>query len=204
LAVQLQVTSGNKTMQFKLIASLVLMVHVSIWAASFYVSPPPQGNDSNAGTSAQPFATIQRAMTAVKNTDKSAAGSTVVTINGGTYTIAQPLVINDSAGGTPMHSVIYKATNGHTVLISGGKPVGGWSKTTGNPYYQASLLLDEVRDLYVNGERRTRARTNGRITGCGWVLSGTTRVGMYISKAKLPAIAHPQQLELHMQSDCSQ
>lgn len=189
----------KNTVFFHIIFSLFFCTHA--YAATFYVSPPPTGSDVNAGTSTAPFATISRAITAVKGVDKAVAGTTVVTINKGTYLLTQPLLINDSAGGSAVHRVIYKAADGDAVLISGGITASGWTQAAGKPYYQTSIIPTEVRDLYVAGERRTRARTNAAITGIGWSLSGTTRQGILIDQVLLPFIAHPEQVELHMQSD---
>ena len=168
---------------------------------TFYVSPSPVGNDANPGTASSPFATIQRAIDAVKNINKSSAGSTVVTINSGTYQLTNPLIIDELAGGNTNHPVTIKAASGANVLISGGVAVTGWTPTSGKPYFQKTLTLAEVRDLYVGGERRTRARTNERISGLNWVKSGTEKVGVLIDKSKLPVISTPEQLEINILSD---
>ena len=183
-----------------LIVFLMLFMQINVMAQNnFYVSTT--GNDGNNGSSGSPFASIQRAIDASKLVDKSSAGSTVITINAGTYRITSPLVIDETAGGTANHPVTIKVASGANVLISGGIAVTGWTQTSGKPYYQKTLTLTEVRDLYVAGERRTRARTNDRISGLNWVKSGTTKVGILIDQSKLPAIAEPSQVELHMQSE---
>src|SRR5687767_3088590 len=60
------------------IAALAFFAPQSVLAADYYVATT--GNDSNPGTMTQPFATLQRAHTAVS------AGDTVF-IRGGTYSI---------------------------------------------------------------------------------------------------------------------
>ncbi len=70
-----------------LLASLGLLVAEKALAAEYYVSPT--GSDSNAGTQAQPFATLQ------KGANTAAAGDTVW-IRGGTYSITTPTI---SGGG---------------------------------------------------------------------------------------------------------
>jgi hypothetical protein len=167
---------------------------------NFFVSA--SGSDANTGTSvSSPFATIEKALGAVAKIDKNVAGNTVLTINEGVYQLANPLAIDEFVGGNPKHPVTIKAALGATVKISGGVSIKDWVKTSGKPYFQKTLTLSEVRDLYVDGERRTRARTNERITGLNWVLEGMSKVGMLIDQNKLPAIANTSQLEFHMQSE---
>jgi hypothetical protein len=156
---------------------------------TYFVSPT--GADANPGTSAAPFATIQKAIDAVKNTNKTQAGSTIVTVNAGVYRLSSTLLIDEKVGGNAKHPVAIKAAAGAKVTISGGTAITGWTKTNGKPYYQSTLTLNDLRDLYVAGERRTRARTNERITGINWVRSGTAKVGMLIDQSKLPSIANP-------------
>jgi hypothetical protein len=168
---------------------------------NFYVSPSPIGNDTNSGTINAPFATIQKAIDAVKNVNKTVSGSTTVILNAGTYNLTYPLVIDETVGGNANHPVTFKAAAGATVMISGGIAVKGWTQTVGKASYQKKLTQTEVRDLYVSGERRIRARTNERITGINWVKSGTNKVGILVDQTILPAIANPSQLELYMQSE---
>ena len=160
------------------------------------------GSDTNTGTSAaSPFASFEKALGALAKADKMVAGSTELIISEGVYQLTNPLTIDEFTGGNPKHPVIIKAATGATVKISGGVTIKDWTKTNDKPYFQKTLTLSEVRDLYVDGERRTRARTNERITGINWTLEGTVKVGMMIDQSKLPAIAYPSQLEFHMQSE---
>ena len=160
------------------------------------------GSDANSGSSiSSPFATIERALGALAKVDKSLSGSTILTISEGVYQLTNPLVIDEFVGGNPKHSVIIRASKGATVKISGGSLIKDWSKTSGKPYFQKILSLSDVRDLYVNGERRIRARTNERITGINWALEGVSKVGVLIEKSKLSSISDPSQMEFHMQSE---
>src|SRR5262245_11227361 len=87
--------------------TLWLIVGVSLFFASYalpttyYVAPPPVGNDSNPGTQVSPFATIQHGI------DVTVAGDTVVvtpgTYQGGRFyfksgTFGQPITLQGQAG----------------------------------------------------------------------------------------------------------
>lgn len=62
---------------------------MTVGAATYYVAPPPTGDDGNAGTSAAPFATIQRALDAV--TTGNCRDDTKIIIAAGTYEIDSEL-----------------------------------------------------------------------------------------------------------------
>ena len=179
--------------------STLLLLLVPCFAFSqhnFFVSST--GNDANTGTSSAPFSTLQKALEAVAKVDKSKPGSTVVTINGGTYQLTSPLAIDEFVGGIPTHPVTIKATAGANVKIGGGISIKDWTPTNGKPYFQKTLTINEVRDLYVEGERRTRARTNERITGinfpgtvsCRYIRLSHSRAGDH-TIAEFRAFADP-------------
>jgi hypothetical protein len=86
-------------------------------------------SDSNAGTSAEPFATIQKCASV------AVAGDTCH-INTGVY---RETVV-PSASGTPSSPITFAAVAGATVTIDGTDPVGGWTLSSGR-IYQATVQL---------------------------------------------------------------
>ena len=78
---------GRKTLSISLMALAILLAGRSARATDYYVATT--GNDSNAGTMASPFATLQ------KGANVAVAGDTVF-IRGGTYAITTPA--NTGAG----------------------------------------------------------------------------------------------------------
>jgi hypothetical protein len=137
------------------------------WAADFYVAPT--GNDTwsgklaqpNAGHSDGPFATLQRARDAARQL--KATQSVTVQLRGGTYRLESMLEFLPKDSGTEQCPVTYAAYPGEKPVISGGRAITGWRKGSGQ-LWQAEV--PGVRDgkwrfhqLFVNGQRRTRART---------------------------------------------
>src|SRR5262245_35172017 len=119
-----------------------------------------QGNDAQAGTALKPFATAHRALEEVARLraakdDRPAA----IVLHQGTHEIRRPLEIG------PQHAssgslTIRAAENAHPVL-SGGRRLSGWQRSDdGN----LQLNVEDVtgghtfRELFVNGQRRPRAR----------------------------------------------
>lgn len=145
--------------------------------ATFYVAP--QGDDSQPGTKAKPFATIARARQAVQAINKRMSDDIVVVLRGGVYAIDKSVIFKADDSGTGGHYVIYRAESGETPVISGGRRIVGWTPDV-NGRWKAPAPIDDFRQLYINGQRATRARGDAP---AGLELEGedaytTTDVGM--------------------------
>ncbi len=127
----------------------------------FWVSP--QGSDAGPGTKAVPFATLERAQKAVRQTLHQHPGaSVVVKVGGGTYRLKAPLKFDAAESARHGHKVVYAAEEGARPLISGGDQVPGsawqlWNKEAN--IWRAKVGKVSSRELYVNGKRMTRAAT---------------------------------------------
>ena len=120
-------------------------------------SPNRDGNDG-------PFATVSRALVAARalRAESSAGPTNPVTIlaRGGIYFLNEPLVLR------PEDSNLRLAgASGERVVISGGRRISGWKEATvGAKKYWASEISEArggqwlFHELWVKGERRTRAR----------------------------------------------
>jgi hypothetical protein len=140
------------------IASLVLFLAPTFaWAATTTLYVSPKGNDTNPGTEAKPFATLEKARQAVRKLTKDMTDDIVVVLGDGVYTIDKTITFDAADSGTNGHNVIYRAEADETPVISGGKPVVGWKKDK-DGRWKAPAPIDDFRQLYVNGVRATRAR----------------------------------------------
>ncbi len=123
-------------------------INASAQGSVYYVAPPASGgNDSNPGTEAQPWATIQKAANTLT------AGDTVY-IKAGTY---QEQVIPQNSGSVG-NTITYAAYPGHTVTIDG----------TGMilPSYETGLFVVEDRSyIKVSGLRIINAGPNDNNAG---------------------------------------
>lgn len=136
--------------------------------ADFYVST--DGNDAwsgkltapNAQKTDGPFATLERARDALRQVKRRGGELTDMTVlvRGGTYRLSEPLRLGPDDGGAEAYSITYAAYPGEETILSAGRRIDGW-KADENGFW-ATRVPDEdwlFRDLYVNGVRRTRART---------------------------------------------
>lgn len=140
----------TRCLQLSTIACLALGCSAFIFEETFgkityYVSP--SGDDRNPGTSAEPFATIQKAADTVN------PGDTVV-VRDGTYTRSSgAYVINVTRGGTSGAWVTFRSENkwGAKVDAQGGGRAGATSRFSGRKYswnIAANYVRVEDFDIY--------------------------------------------------------
>ena len=96
------------------ILAIGVMLSSQLWSAEFYVSP--QGDDTNDGSPAKPFATLERARDAMRAAKKS--GGDTVWIHGGNFALPKTLELTATDS-----DVVYRSVAGETVRLSGGRAV---------------------------------------------------------------------------------
>lgn len=132
------------------------------FAADYFVSS--EGRDDNPGTKKKPFQTLERARVAVQKTKNENKGEAVtVWLREGLYQFDKTIEFMPEDSGTEKAPVTYAAYSGEKVVVSGGRSIGGWQKGNGGVW---TTIVPGVKEgtwyfhqLFVNGSRRTRART---------------------------------------------
>jgi parallel beta-helix repeat protein len=138
-------------------------------ARTFYVSPFGRDDWSgklpapNRAQKDGPFLTLPRALDAVRQARASGNTATVtVLLREGTYTVTRPLAITPAHSGTADGRTVIAAYPDEHPLISGGRRTTGWQPGEGGVW---QTEIPEVksgrwnfRQLWVNGERRSRPR----------------------------------------------
>ncbi|MCX6901261.1 MAG: right-handed parallel beta-helix repeat-containing protein [Verrucomicrobia bacterium] len=121
---------------------VTLMLAATIWSGLFLpnttsaaeVFVEPTGNDSNPGTKAKPFATLERARDAARQIrDATPEAAIRIVMRGGAYRIGRTIVfdLRDNAIGKATTEIV-AAPNEHPIL-SGAVPLpGGWKKAPTN------------------------------------------------------------------------
>ena len=139
--------------------------------ADFFVSP--RGKDTWSGKAADPgendgpFATVAHAGQAVRallNTRKSPQPVRVA-LRGGTYYLDSPLEFGPEDSGTEQAPIVYAATAGERVVLSGGRRLQGgrWGEVNGRKAWVVDIAEVKssqwrFRQLFVNGVRSPRTR----------------------------------------------
>src|SRR5215469_9118053 len=135
---------------------LKTLIDLPAETGTFYVSP--QGDDKNVGSAASPFATLRRAQQAIREVKRGSAPIKVL-VSEGTYYLETPLTFVPEDSGTNTAAVVFAASAGQRVTISGGRRLAcNWTS------YRGGIMMSEVppgltfTQLFVNGRRQIRAR----------------------------------------------
>jgi hypothetical protein len=150
--------------------SVFLAAH-GLQAATYYVAT--SGSDAWSGNLAEPnaaktdgpFATLQRARDAVRALKAAGplAGPVTVYLQGGVYRLDKTVEFTPEDSGAEKATITYAAAAGQRPVLSGGRPITGWQKGEGALWKAVVPAVKEDRwyfhQLFVNGQRRTRART---------------------------------------------
>ena len=124
-------------------SSATLSVTVPV-QPSYYVAT--NGSDKADGSASSPFATMQRAQSAMQQSSIK-----VTQIDAGTYRLNGPLTLTSLD-----HGETWQAVPGATVILSGGQPLTGWS-SEGNGIYSTTAASPVGLDLAIDGVRQLPA-----------------------------------------------
>lgn len=186
-------------------ATALLLIGVSVVATAgpataadhvvqttYYASP--SGNGS-ACSSSSPCSLVG-ARDKVRTVNTNMTGDIVVQLKGGTYQLGSTFTLSESStvhdSGTNGFDIIYRNAPGETPVLSGGETVSGFTlHDAAKNIYRAPVTTDlETRQLYVNGQRATRARSAGNpafaLTASGYTVPST---GVYSGIASWGAIS---------------
>ncbi len=167
---QVTVTATSVTDSTKSATATIMITPTP--SADFFVAP--NGNDSNPGTFAAPFATIARTQEAVQGILAGRTNSVVVMLRGGgTFYLKQPLSFTSADSGTAAVNIFWQAYPGETPTISGGMPVTNW--TQNGDLWTATLPAGTqyFEQLFYNGQRRLRPRVGTSTVGTYYRVAGT-------------------------------
>ena len=170
-------------------ATLSALFAANAWAATYYVAP--NGNDAwsgklpspNAARTDGPFARIERAQQAARTAARDAREGVTVVLRGGRYELAKPLLFTPRDSGAAGQPMTYRAHEDERPVISGGSQITGWREHDERLWVADVPWVRQARrpfyQLFVNGARRTRARTPN---------AGTY---FYTQRLKLTDATHP-------------
>lgn len=120
--------------------------------------------DPNQAETDGPFATLERARDAARALKSSGLYHNTITImvRGGIYYLSRPFTLQSADSGIENHPIIYTSYPNERPIFSGGKQIKGWKRGKNNLWVteipEARNGAWYFRQLFLNGERRCRAR----------------------------------------------
>jgi Right handed beta helix region len=156
-----------------------------------YVSP--EGKDSNPGTSNNPFLSLDRVLKELKNihdNQKDFTGNIDIILADGTYFNNKPLEITPEFLPIKGGKVTFKAAKDAHPVISGGYLIKDWKQQADGTYIAdiPKNIINDIppRGLFINGERKTRARypNDDYLTATNITPDG--RRGIYFDRQEIP------------------
>jgi len=143
------------------LVALIFSTDHPLNAAELFVSPA--GDDHNPGTREQPIHSLAHARDLVRTLNQNATNDIIVWLDGGTFSLSEPLVLGTQDSGNAGHNIVYKAMPGSRPIISGGTRLTGWNLSDPGKHLwtiAAPNALTNTRQLYIDGVRKPR--TSGR------------------------------------------
>ncbi|QLQ40376.2 RICIN domain-containing protein [Micromonospora robiginosa] len=146
------------------LATVLAGVAVAVFAPSasaavttLHASP---GGSGTACSASQPCA-LATAQSTVRATAPGMSDDVVVELADGVYRVTSPLAFGAADSGANGHTVRWQAATGARPVISGAKQVTGWTVAdAGRNIWKAAVGAgQDTRQLYVDGQLATRART---------------------------------------------
>ena len=154
---------------------------------SFYVDNAA-GEDTDTGTIAMPFKTVERAQRAVKEINKGMNNNIYIYIKSGYYYCDNPITFNSEDSGMNGYSVIYSGYGEGRTIFHGAKEIKGWRIfDSDKKIYRAKLDKDiKSRQFYVNGVKAERARSIGGLSDVSFDNEGHSTTDLFLADFKRP------------------
>ncbi|RHP33190.1 Ig-like domain-containing protein [Lachnotalea sp. AF33-28] len=164
-----------------------------------YVSP--SGNDANDGTApANAVLTLARAQEIVRANNGNMTGDIEVLLAPGYYRQSGTLKFDQRDSGSNGYFVIYRQDGLGEAVIGGGIDVGGFTQYDAERnIYVADVPGLVTRQLYVNGVRAVRARSEGGLKSPAVWMDGAVNKGFISENTEFASYAHPEDLEFVFQ-----
>ena len=127
-----------------------------------------RGSDQNDGSFASPLASVSAAKSLAAKSNQSMRNNLYILIRTGEYYIDQTLEFTQADSGTNGYNIIYTSYDGGGAVLSGGVHINGFSLYDGSMnIYRAKVDKGmQTRQMFVNGVRAVRARSNTGLANC--------------------------------------
>ena len=171
--------------------------------AEYYVSTT--GDDRNAGTAEAPFATIERARDEVRRINGNMSGNIIVHIADGTYNPTDTVTFDERDSASGDWYIRYVADG--NALISAGKEIDGFTLYDADKNIYSAKVADGTlfRQLYMNGEKLIRSRSNSdystKIIGASRFYADGTEIPENLNRWDESSLVQADYGEIYLRAD---
>jgi parallel beta-helix repeat protein len=156
---------------------LLFVISIGASARPLTIYVATNGNDQWSGRVEKPSAdgkdgplaslpeALKKTRAARRISDKAPDRVTIL-LRGGTYSVAGPIALSpEDSGSDGKHPFTLAAYQGEKPVLSGGRRITGWKRVEAKPGWWQAEIPDAraagwyFRQLFINGQRRQRART---------------------------------------------
>ena len=147
-------------------AFVLLLTSLSL-QADLYVDPA-NGGDQNSGSLEAPFRSLEAARDAMRKISRDSHTDSIIYLRGGIYPVTGTIRFDERDSGSNGRKIIYRAFPGETPVFDAGVKITGWQADAGGVWKASGIKTDIIRQIYVNGVRANRARSESMTSGVGW------------------------------------
>ncbi len=185
------IAAEGEALDRKNAARLIFKMREQANRTSYYVNPET-GDDGNDGSEENPFKTVNKAKEVMASASRGMENDLYVYLGGGDYFTYEPIKFTNADSGKNGFRIYYKNLPGETPVMQAGVPVSGWEiHDAEKNIYKAPANGSESRQLYVNGTRAVRARSEGELTNASLYADGVE-----CDNTEIANFAEPAELEL--------
>jgi hypothetical protein len=133
----------------------------------------PRGSDAQPGTSARPFATLERARDEIRRVKQRTGlptGGVAVWVGGGHYPVRHTFALAAEDSGSPASPIVYRAVAGETPVFTGGARLSGFEPVRDEAIRRR--LPDEARGRVYQADLKAQGITNVPPVRVGGFASG--------------------------------
>ncbi len=159
-----------------------------------YVST--SGDDAGDGSQENPVKTFERARELVRESNGNMTGDIEVIFAEGYYHQASGISMDEKDSGTNGYFVRYIYEGEKEAVIGSERRLEGWAVYDAEKnIYAAEAAGIETRQLFVNGVRAVRARSEGGLNNGAQLKEGNAFVGFTSDNTEFLSYKHPEDLE---------
>lgn len=161
------------------------------------------GDDEASGTFVDPLKTVDAAQTRIRQHNDNMTTDLSVYLREGTYYLLSALSFGTEDSGTNGHRIHYCSYDDEEAILSGAKVVNNWTLIDDeNRIFCAEAVgVENVRELFVNGKKAQRAKSENRIYPQGFyteLVNGTETISGYIvSDEDIDLYQNAERIQLH-------